>query len=148
MVRVRDNPRAHPEQSERLNLQMRVFLRDLALVQRDVRVVLLVDVQVLHQPLAQKIVKRPMPILELVEVRLRHQHLPILHDEQRSAHAPAVRGDVHATVRRVHGDEFPDAPVDAACVNPERSDPGGGGRRGWNRSTARARTPGRESPVR
>ena len=73
VVRVRDDTRAHAQQSERLDLQVRRLRRDLALVQRDVRVVLLVDVQVLDEPLRQKVVKRPPPRLERVQVNLLHQ---------------------------------------------------------------------------
>mmetsp|Transcript_3878 Transcript_3878/g.13448 ORF Transcript_3878/g.13448 Transcript_3878/m.13448 type:complete len:241 (+) Transcript_3878:1468-2190(+) len=90
---------------------MRVVSRDLVLVQRDVRVVLLVHVEVLHEPALEEVVEPPPSRLELVQVFARRERLAVRDDQKRPAHSPAVARDVQTTaLRRVHADELADFP--------------------------------------
>ena len=56
---VGDEASADPEQGEGFDLQVGRVRDDVGLVERDVRVVLLVYVKVLHQTLSEEVVKGP-----------------------------------------------------------------------------------------
>ena len=58
-MRVGDEAGADSEQREGFDLQVGRVCDDVGLVERDVRVVLLVYVKVLHQTLSEKVVKGP-----------------------------------------------------------------------------------------
>jgi len=57
VVRIRDEAGADPEYRERFNLEVRSLCGDVTLVDGYHRVVLLVNIQVLHEPVVQKVVK-------------------------------------------------------------------------------------------
>ena len=117
VVRVRNHTRAHAEERERLDLQVRVLLGDLALVQSDERVVLLVHVQILHRPRPQKVAKRQATGFQLAQLLARHSRASALANQQRTTHPPAVARDGHPPGLRVHGDEL--AHASAASERPE-----------------------------
>ena len=69
MVRIRHETSHGTQQREALDFQVRRAGLDIMLEQRDIGVVLLVYVEVLDKSVAQKVVKRHGPCLQLVDVR-------------------------------------------------------------------------------
>ena len=103
VVREWNEPGAHPQDGERLDLQVGGRAVDVGLVQRDVAVVLLVHIQVLHGSHLHQLLKLHPP-REHLHVLVPHLGAPPLHHDVRPAHSTAVRGDVHALLGVVGAD--------------------------------------------
>ena len=65
-MRIRDETSDGAENGERFNLQVRRSWDDIRFVQRDVRIILLVYVQIFNETLAQEVVECETPALELL----------------------------------------------------------------------------------
>jgi hypothetical protein len=115
VVGVRDQAGAHAQDGERVDLEVRGVRRDVALVQRQLRRVLLVDVQVLDEALADEVLPIAHALGELGHVRGGHGGQLLLDDDERAADAAGVGGDVHRALRRVqlHRDELAQAAAPA-----------------------------------
>ena len=108
VVRVGNEPSTDPEDREWLDLEVGGAAIDVGLVESDVTVVLLIHVEVLHQPLVEKILELHPPG-EQLDVLFGDFRLPVLPDDDvRPTDSAAVRGDEDTLlpVVGVDGDEL------------------------------------------
>eukprot|EP00968_Pinguiococcus_pyrenoidosus_P008709 scaffold641_cov237-Pinguiococcus_pyrenoidosus.AAC.17 len=94
VVGKRDQTGYHAHDGERIDLEVRVIPRQLALLQGDEAVVLLVDIHVLDDAIREEVPK-----------------LAALHHQQRAAHAASIGSDVDRTslLMQIDADELSDA---------------------------------------
>lgn len=105
---VRNETSDSAEDCERFDFQMRRSRFDVGFVERDERVVLLVDIQVFDETFTEKVVESDVALLQLENVVGVHPWLAVLHDDSRSTDTPTITGDMHRplVVIGVYTDKF------------------------------------------
>lgn len=129
-MRVWNKPCDSAEDGKRFNLEVSCCGNDRVLVQRDVRIVFLVDVEIFNEAFMKEVVESKLPLLQLLQLMLlselhmtrrkmrthgymclRHFGSLVLNNDHRTTDASAIAGDMNSPVVIVYvnADEFADS---------------------------------------